>query len=144
MHGVFSAADAGAHADLVRAARESYGHATALEMRAERCRTVAESLDRRRIALIERHRPVMELHRETVWDGRAATVSRERLQRVTDVSLRALAVDLAATSRALLGEAAELTREAAAMRHRAHAAETAAARMRRRVRVSAGGPWRRG
>ena len=137
MYDIASAADAGVHASLLQAAAENYGYATALERRAERCRAVAEVLEVRRAALIERHRPVMELHRETVWKGRAATASRERLMRATGVSLQMLVGDIAATRRALHGEAANLTREAVAMRRRALAAESAAAQLERRMSASA-------
>ena len=138
MYDISSAADGGMHANLLRAAAENYGYATALERRAERCRVVAEVLEVRRAALVERHRPVMELHTETVWKGRAATANREHLMEVTNVSLQMLASDLAATRQALLGEAANLTSEAAAVRRRALAAESAAAQLHRQMNASTG------
>lgn len=90
-------------------------------LRAERCRTVAEVLDRRRAALTDRHAPVVVLHRVEVWRGRAATASRARLRHVIGAALYSLGFDLATTSRALRGEASRLELEAAALRRRAHA-----------------------
>lgn len=92
-----------------------------MAMRAERCRTVAEMLDTRRAALIERHRPVVILHCEAVWTGQAATASRNQLQRVIGAGLYFLGLDLATTSRALLSEALGLDQQAAALRRQAAA-----------------------
>ncbi len=88
-------------------------------MQAERCRSVANTLDLRRGALAERHRPVVALHREEVWRGRAATASRARLHRVIGAALYSLGLDLATASRALRSEAARLEQDAAALRSRA-------------------------
>ena len=95
--------------------------ATAKIMQAERCRSVADTIDLRRAAVTERHRPVMTLHREEIWRGRAASASRARLQRVIGAALYSLALDLATTSRALRGEASRLEREAAALRRQGQA-----------------------
>lgn len=102
-----------------------YGAATALDVRAERCRGVARVLEARRAVLIGRHEPVIQLHSEAVWMGRAASASRERLRRVMGVSLYLLGQDLAAVTRALLAEADTLNTEAGAVRRRARAAEIA-------------------
>lgn len=94
-------------------------------MRAERCRSVAAALDSRRTALTGRHQPVVALHNEDVWKGRAASASRHKLRRVIGMGLYYLGVDLAATSHALQGQAAELDREASALRLQAQAADAA-------------------
>lgn len=97
-------------------------HQAALKMlRAERCRSVADVLDRRRAALTDRHEPVVALHHAEVWRGRAATASRTRLRRVIGAALYSLGFDLATTSRALRSEASKLEQEAAALRRRARA-----------------------
>ena len=80
-----------------------YGQASVKAMRAERCRAAADALDRRRAALTERHRPVVALHTEAVWKGRAATSSRMRLHRVIGAALYSLGLDLATTSRGAVG-----------------------------------------
>ena len=104
-------------------------HEAALKaLRAERCSSVAEVLDRRRVVLAERHRPVVSLHHEEVWRGRAATASRHKLRRVIGAALYSLALDLATTSRALRDEASRLEQEAAGMRARARALADAEAR----------------
>lgn len=104
-------------------------HEAALKaLRAERCSSVAEVLDRRRVVLAERHRPVASLHHEEVWRGRAATASRHKLRRVIGAALYSLALDLATTSRALRDEASRLEQEAAGMRARARALADAEAR----------------
>lgn len=105
-------------------------------LRAERCRSVADVLDRRRAALTERHEPVVALHHAEVWRGRAATASRTRLHRVIGAALYSLGFDLATTSRALRSEASRLEQEAAALRRRARAIAQAEARAR--LAVSAG------
>ena len=64
-----------------------YGQASAKSMQAERCRTVADTIDLRRAAVTERHRPVVALHREEVWMGRAASASRVKLHRVIGAAL---------------------------------------------------------
>ena len=100
-------------------------------MQAERCRSVANTLDLRRGALAERHRPVVALHREEVWRGRAATTSRTRLHRVIGAALYSLGLDLATASRALRSEASRLEQDAAALRNRARTlAETEARSVR--------------
>ncbi len=98
-----------------------------MSIRAGKCRQVAEILEARRAALVERHRPVSELHSEDVWRGRAALASRMRLRRVIGVGLYYLGVDLASTCRALRGEAESLEREASDLRTQAHAAAQAEA-----------------
>lgn len=105
-----------------------FQEATLKMLRAERCRKVAEVIDRRAAALAERHRPVIVLHHEEVWRGRAATASRTRLHDVIGASLYSLSGGLAAISRALRSEAAELEQEAAALRRRARALAAAEAR----------------
>ena len=100
----------------------------------ERCRAVAHTLDVRRVALTERYQPVVELHNNAVWQGVAATASRERLRRITGLSLHFLDLDIAATSRALLDEASMLAQEAAVLRRRARGAEDAASAARRLAR----------
>ena len=97
-------------------------------MRAERCRSVADTLDVRRAALAERHRPVVALHREEVWRGGAAAASRIRLQRVIGAALYSLGLDLATASRALRSEASGLEQEAIALRAQARARAEAEAR----------------
>ena len=97
-------------------------------VRAERCRSVADVLDRRRVVLVERHRPVAALHHEGVWRGRAATASRHQLCRVIGAALYSLALDLATAGRALRGEASRLEQEAAGLRARARALADAEAR----------------
>ncbi|MYB85625.1 MAG: hypothetical protein F4X85_00200 [Acidimicrobiaceae bacterium] len=97
-------------------------------VRAERCRSVAEVLDRRRVVLAERPPPVAALHHEEVWRGRAATASRHKLCRVIGAALYSLALDLATASRALRGEASRLEQEAAGLRARARALADAEAR----------------
>lgn len=97
-------------------------------LRAERCRSVADVLDRRRAALIERHQPVAALHREEVWQGRAATASRSRLRHVIGAALYSLGVDLATACQALRDEGSRLEQEAVALRRRASALAEAEAR----------------
>jgi len=89
---------------------------------------VAEVLDRRRVVLAARHRPVAALHPEEVWMGRAATASRQKLRRVIGAALYSLALDLATASRALRDEATRLEQEAARLRARAGALADAEAR----------------
>jgi hypothetical protein len=108
-----------------------YGQATAKIMQAERCRSVARVIDLRRAAVIERHQPVLALHREEVWMGRAASASRANLQRVIGAALYSLGLDLATASRALRSEAGSLEQEAAALRVRGRAAAEAEARAAR-------------
>ena len=97
-------------------------------MQAERCRSVADTLDLRRAAVIERHRPVVALHRDEVWMGQAASASRAKLQRVIGAALYSLGLDLATTSRALRLEAGSLEQEAAMLRTRGQAAAMAETR----------------
>ena len=97
-------------------------------VRADRCRSVADLIDHRRAAVTERHQPVVALHQEEVWRGRAATVSRTRLRRVIGAALYSVGLDLAATSQALRGEASRLEQEAAALRRQASALAAAEAR----------------
>ncbi|MCY4068232.1 MAG: hypothetical protein OXE79_03860 [Acidimicrobiaceae bacterium] len=96
-------------------------------LRAERCREVAEMLDRRGQSLVERHEPVVDLHRVEVWRGRAASASRTRLRHVIGRALYSLQSDLATISRALRSEAASLEQQAATLRRQAQQAETSAA-----------------
>ena len=98
-----------------------FQQATLNMLRAERCRSVADVLDRRRAALTDRHEPVVALHHAEVWRGRAATASRTRLRHVIGAALYSLGFDLATTSRALRSEASRLEQEAAALRRRARA-----------------------
>ena len=98
-----------------------FHQATLKMLRAERCRSVADVLDRRRAALTDRHEPVVALHHAEVWRGRAATASRTRLRRVIGAALYSLGFDLATTSRTLRSEASKLEQEAAALRRRARA-----------------------
>ena len=97
--------------------------ALVLEKRANRCRVVAGTIDTRRVVVVERHKPVMRLHNETVWQGHAAKVSRERLHGIISRSLYNLSSDLASASRALLHEADRLERQAVVLRRRAHQLE---------------------
>ena len=97
-------------------------------MQAERCRSVAETIDLRRAAVIDRHQPVLALHLEEIWMGRAARASRAKLQHVIGAALYSLGRDLAITSRALRGEAGSLEQEAAALRRRGRALDEAEAR----------------
>ena len=112
-----------------------FHEATLKALRAERCRAVAEVLDRRRVVLAERHRPVAALHHEEVWRGRAATASRHKVRRVIGAALYSLSLDLATASRALRAEASRLEQEAARLRARARALADAEAR----AAVRAGG-----
>jgi len=105
-----------------------FQEATLKALRSERCRAVAEVLDRRRVVLAARHRPVAALHPEEVWMGRAATASRQKLRRVIGAALYSLALDLATASRALRDEATRLEQEAARLRARAGALADAEAR----------------
>ena len=113
-----------------------HSQATARIMQAERCRSVADTIDLRRVAVIERHQPVVALHREEVWMGRAASASRAMLQRVIGAALYSLGLDLATASQALRSEAGRLEQEAAALRSRGRAAAEAEARAARSQRVS--------
>lgn len=110
-----------------------FQRATLKMLQAERCRSVAEVLDRRRAVLIDRHRPVAALHHEEVWRGRAATVSRTKLRRVIGVALYSLGFDLATASVALRNEASKLEGEAASLRSRARSLAEAEARERMRA-----------
>ena len=85
--------------------------------------------------MTERHRPVVALHHDEVWRGRAATASRTRLRHVIGSALYSLGVDLATASRALRSEASRLEQEAAALRRRAHALAEAEARAAARARA---------
>ncbi len=114
--------------DLNVVAAELYADALALEVRAERCRRTASLLELRRAAVTQRHQPVLALHNDTVWQGRAATASREHLARVTGRSLHHLGEDLATTARALHAEAEGLSDQAAALRRQARQTEAEAAR----------------
>lgn len=98
-----------------------FQQATLKMLRAERCRSVADVLDRRRGALTDRHEPVVALHHAEVWRGRAATASRARLRQVIGAALYSLGFDLATTSQALRSEASRLEQEAAELRRRARA-----------------------
>ena len=82
---------------------------------------MADILDARRAALVERHHPVAALHREEVWRGRAASASRMKLRRVIGAGLYSLGTDLASTVRALRGQAEAFDWEASDLRRRAHA-----------------------
>ena len=93
-----------------------FGQATAKIVQAERCRSVADTIDLRRAAVTERHRPVAALHREEVWMGRAASASRAKLHRVIGAALYSLGLELATASRALRSEAGRLEQEAAVLR----------------------------
>ena len=104
------------------------GAATLKLVRADRCRSVADVLDRRRAAVTERHEPVVALHREEVWRGRAATASRARIRRVIGAALYSVGLDLAATSGALRNEASRLEQEAAALQRQASTLAAAEAR----------------
>ena len=88
-------------------------------------------LDLRRVALVERHRPVVALHREEVWRGRAATASRARLHRVIGATLYSLGLDLATASRTLRSEASGLEQDAAALRRQARTLAETEARVTR-------------
>ena len=110
------------------ASTQLFQEAAVKVLRAERCCSVAEVLDRRRVVLAERHQPVAALHREEVWRGRAATASRHKLCRVIGAALYSLALDLATASRALRGEAFRLEQEAAGLRAKARALADAEAR----------------
>ena len=96
-----------------------FREATLKMLRAERCRSVADVLDRRRAALTERHRPVVALHHVEVWRGCAATASRTKLHQVIGAALYSLGLDLATVSGALRSEASRLEQEADALRRRA-------------------------
>lgn len=114
----------GFHIDIFHSMWSSdrlFQQATLKMLRAERCRSVADVLDRRRVALTDRHEPVVALHHAEVWRGRAATASRTRLRHVIGAALYCLGFDLATTSRALRSEASRLEQEAAALRRQAHA-----------------------
>ena len=78
--------------------------------------------------MAERHRPVVALHTDSVWKGRAASARRQKLRRVIGAGLYYLGHDLATTSRALHGQAAELDLEAAALRRQARALAEAESR----------------
>lgn len=97
-------------------------------MQAERCRSVADTIDIRRAALTERHQPVVVLHREEIWMGRAASASRTKLRLVIGAALYSLGLDLATTCHALRSEALRLEREAAVLRSRGQQAAEAEAR----------------
>jgi len=105
-----------------------FSQATARIIQADRCRSVADTIDLRRAAVTERHLPVVALHREEVWMGRAASASRAKLQRVIGAALYSLGLDLANASRALRSEASRLEQEAAALRCRGRALAAAEAR----------------
>lgn len=94
------------------------------------CRVVAETLDSRRAVVADRPRPVVAMHHDGVWKGRAATASRARLHRVIGATLYSLSRDLATTVRALLDEASRLDTEAAALQRRAQIQAAAEARAR--------------
>ena len=101
--------------------QQLFQQATLKALRADRCRSVADVLDRRRAALTGRHEPVAALHHAEIWRGRAATASRTRLRHVIGAALYSLGFDLATTSQALRSEASRLEQEAAALRRRARA-----------------------
>lgn len=105
-----------------------FSQATARIIQADRCHSVADTIDLRRAAVTERHLPVVALHREEVWMGRAASASRAKLQRVIGAALYSLGLDLANASRALRSEASRLEQEAAALRCRGRALAAAEAR----------------
>ena len=105
-----------------------FGQAAVKAMTAQRCRQVAHELDTRRAALTERHQPVVALHNEDVWKGRAALASRQKLRRVIGAGLYYLGIDLATTSRALHGQAVDLDLEAAALRRQGRALAESEAR----------------
>ena len=119
-----------------------YSEATAKIMRAGRCRSVADMLDLRRAALTERHQPVVTLHTEDVWRGRAATASRTRLRRVIGAALNSFGLDLATTARALRDEGSRLEQEAAALRRKARVLAEAEAEARARTTGAAALPAR--
>lgn len=118
------------HIDIIHSMPSSYQlfqPAILKALRADRCRAVADVLDRRRAVLTDRHEPVVALHHAEVWRGRAATASRTRLRHVIGAALYSLGSDLATTSRALRGEASRLEQEAAALRRRARERSSASA-----------------
>ena len=110
--------------------------ATLRLVRADRCRSVADVIDHRRVAVTERHEPVVALHCEEVWRGRAATASRTRMRRVIGAALYSVGLDLAATSSALRGEASRLEQEAAALQRQASALAAAEAAAEARAESS--------
>lgn len=118
--------------------QQLFQQATLKALRADRCRSVADVLDRRRAALTNRHEPVVALHHAEVWRGRAATASRTRLRHVIGAALYSLGFDLATTSGALRSEASRLEQEAAALRRRARVLAEAEVRARAGLSLSRG------
>ncbi len=81
-------------------------------LRADRCREVADMLDHRGQALIQRHEPVIDLHR----------------------------VEVAIISQALRSEAAQLEQQASALRRQAYQIEAAEAARRAQQSEFSTGP----
>jgi len=109
-------------------------------LRADRCREVADMLDHRGQALIQRHEPVIDLHRVEVWRGRAASASRSQLRHVIGTALYSLKGDLAIISQALRSEAAQLEQQASALRRQAYQIEAAEAARRAQQSEFSTGP----
>ncbi|MDE0268463.1 MAG: hypothetical protein OXI96_05435 [Acidimicrobiaceae bacterium] len=136
MYNIFDVVDELPYHTLELIADRSYEQALALEKRAAHCRAVARIIDVRRNAITKRHLPAVELHNEQVWKGQAATVSRERLRQTAGMQLHTLDRDLAATSRAILLEAADLEQKATMMYRQSRLAEEAASAMLHKATTS--------
>ena len=76
--------------------------------RAELCREIADGIDRRRSAMVERIGPARAAHTPDVWSSAAADRSRARLDRHVSAGLSYLARDLGLTSTRLRDEATSL------------------------------------
>jgi len=84
------------------------GEAVDLAVTADRCRVLADDIDRRRRLLIDRVEPVIIQHRPDVWDSNAADRSRELLSRHGATDLWFLSTDLAEVVYRLRGESEAL------------------------------------
>ncbi len=92
-----------------------YDQASEAAKRAAHCRDVAQRLDVRRGALVDRHREAAALHTDAVWRGRAAEVSRTRLHNVIGRGLHSVGADLVSTIAALYNASTGLDNRAASL-----------------------------
>lgn len=108
------------------AVAQLYRHAAMLSSRSEQCVIVAQNLNALSLVIMDRYKPVAMLHTEKVWQGQAASVSRERLHTLINVSLQHVKNDIRRIVQDLIAKSKVMNRQAAELRYRAHLIEMAA------------------
>lgn len=121
---VFGVMDVAAMSSV--AAAQLYRNAAVLSSRSEQCVIVAQNLNALSLVIMDRYKPVAMLHTEKVWRGQAASVSRERLHTLINVSLQHIRNDIRHIVQDLIAKSKLLNRQAAELRYRAHLMEMAA------------------